>query len=194
MASIEKYQTKGGTRYRVRYRTPDGRSTDKGGFSTKREAEAWKAENLLARRSGTFVSETERRTRVGVLIDRYLAHETSVAETTVSNRTSIVNTWIRPDWESWPVGKVEHKHVQEWVDRIYFAPRAITRGAGQEHGTAGAATVQKAHAMLHSIFELGVRDRLLPNNPATGTNLPKLPLRPHPYLTRAELDELASAI
>ena len=42
MATIERYQTKGGeTRYRVRYRTPDNRQTDKRAFLRKRDAAAF---------------------------------------------------------------------------------------------------------------------------------------------------------
>ena len=41
MATIELYETKAGKRYRVRYRTPGRGQTDKRGFKTKREAEAF---------------------------------------------------------------------------------------------------------------------------------------------------------
>ncbi len=42
MATISKYQTaSGATLYRVRYRTPDRVQTDKRGFKTKRDAEAF---------------------------------------------------------------------------------------------------------------------------------------------------------
>jgi Arm DNA-binding domain len=42
MATIERYETKSGaTLYRVRYRTPDNRSTQKRGFATKRDAQQW---------------------------------------------------------------------------------------------------------------------------------------------------------
>ncbi len=44
MATVEKYETKdGATRYRVRYRTPDKRSTQKRGFTTKRDADLFAA-------------------------------------------------------------------------------------------------------------------------------------------------------
>ena len=42
MATIEKYQiSSGAMRYRVRYRTPDNRSTQKRGFKRKIDAERW---------------------------------------------------------------------------------------------------------------------------------------------------------
>ncbi|WP_211096892.1 Arm DNA-binding domain-containing protein [Arthrobacter echini] len=43
MATIESYETAGGKRYRVRYRRPDRKQTDKRGFRTKRDAEAFAA-------------------------------------------------------------------------------------------------------------------------------------------------------
>ena len=41
MATIEPYETSGGKRYQVRYRTPERTQTKKRGFKTKREADAW---------------------------------------------------------------------------------------------------------------------------------------------------------
>ena len=43
MATISSYTTASGKRSRVRYRTPEHRQTDKRGFKTKREAEAFAA-------------------------------------------------------------------------------------------------------------------------------------------------------
>lgn len=43
MGSVTAYTTNGGKRYRVRYRTPDRRPTDKRGFTSKRDAEQFLA-------------------------------------------------------------------------------------------------------------------------------------------------------
>ncbi|MDZ7915247.1 MAG: Arm DNA-binding domain-containing protein [Rhodococcus sp. (in: high G+C Gram-positive bacteria)] len=43
MANVKAYDTAAGRRYRVRYRTPQGKQTDKRGFVTKAEANAWAA-------------------------------------------------------------------------------------------------------------------------------------------------------
>ena len=43
MATIESYETSGGKRYQVRYRTPERTQTKKRGFRTKREAEQFAA-------------------------------------------------------------------------------------------------------------------------------------------------------
>ena len=59
MATIRKYQTaSGATLYRVRYRTPDNRQTDKRGFTTKRDAELFAASVEVSKARGEYVAPT----------------------------------------------------------------------------------------------------------------------------------------
>ena len=58
MATIERYSTKSGARYRVRYRTPDHRQTDKRGFRTKRDAEAFAATVEVEKLTGSYIAPT----------------------------------------------------------------------------------------------------------------------------------------
>jgi len=59
MATISSYKTsQGQTRYRVRYRTPDRRQTDKRGFRTKRDAEQFAATVEVAKMRGEYVPPT----------------------------------------------------------------------------------------------------------------------------------------
>ena len=55
MANVTRYKTsKGETRYRVRYRKPDGTQTDKRGFKRKIDAENWAAKRVTtAKAEGT---------------------------------------------------------------------------------------------------------------------------------------------
>ena len=54
MATISKYQTSGGAPlYRVRYRTPENKQTDKRGFVSKREAERFAATVEVAKMRGS---------------------------------------------------------------------------------------------------------------------------------------------
>jgi hypothetical protein len=65
MATISKYQTAGGaTLYRVRYRTPDYRQTDKRGFRTKREAERFAATVEVSKMRGEYVAASSARVTV----------------------------------------------------------------------------------------------------------------------------------
>lgn len=56
MAKIEAYQTKSGERWRVRYRTPDRRQTDKRGFTTKRDAERFASTVEVTKMRGEYVA------------------------------------------------------------------------------------------------------------------------------------------
>jgi hypothetical protein len=57
MATIEKYQTRSGAMlYRVRYRKPDRKQTQKRGFTTKREAEMFAASVEVAKARGEYVA------------------------------------------------------------------------------------------------------------------------------------------
>lgn len=59
MANVTRYKTsKGETRYRVRYRKPNGTQTDKRGFRRKIDAENWAAEHVtIAKATDMFVDD-----------------------------------------------------------------------------------------------------------------------------------------
>ena len=65
MATIEHYSLAGGQRrYRVRFRTPDRRTTEKSGFTTKKAAQDWAATVEVSKNMGTFVSPSAGRVTV----------------------------------------------------------------------------------------------------------------------------------
>src|SRR5258705_5163918 len=79
MATISKYQTSSGaTVYRVRYRTPENRQTDKRGFVSKREAERFANTVEVAKMTGSYVAPSLGRVTVGELgaawLDRQRGH------------------------------------------------------------------------------------------------------------------------
>jgi hypothetical protein len=79
VATIERYQTSGGaTLYRVRYRKPDRGQTQKRGFKTKREAEAFAASVEVSKLKGEYVAPSHSRVTVAELgpawLDRQRGH------------------------------------------------------------------------------------------------------------------------
>ena len=62
MGSVTAYTTNVGKRYRVRYRTPDRRETDKRGFRTKSGAEHFLATVEVSMGRGEWVDPTLSRT------------------------------------------------------------------------------------------------------------------------------------
>jgi hypothetical protein len=73
MAQVVAYQTKAGRRYRVRYRRPDKRQTDKRGFATKREAELFVATVEVSKARGEYVAPSLGRVTVDGLAGDWLA-------------------------------------------------------------------------------------------------------------------------
>ena len=181
MASITSYLTKSGQRYMVRYRKPDGRSTDKRGFLTKRDATAWAADLSISKRTGAFVPESARRQLLEPLITRHVAETAALAPSTAAGYATVSQTWVMAQWGTWSVGRVTQAEVRAWVQDM------SDRGAGP-------ATIAKAYGMISAVLRDAVAAHLIAANPATGVSLPRPIKRQHHYLTHAEVWELANAI
>lgn len=179
MATISKYQTaSGATLYRVRYRTPDHRQTDKRGFKTKRDAEAFAAEVESRKLRGEYVAPALGKMTVGALGAEWL--ERQKGHLKPNSWRAIDSRWrvhVEPKWSKTPVAGVVYSDVQAWVSEL-----ARTRGAK---------TVRSAHSVLFSILEDAVRDRRIPSNPARGVKLPRIVRKPHVFLTAGQLHALA---
>ena len=67
MGTIEAYETGAGKRYRVRYRTPDHRQTDKRGFRTKRDADLFLATVEVSKATGEYIEPARARTTIAEL-------------------------------------------------------------------------------------------------------------------------------
>lgn len=193
MAKVSRYETNKGVKWRVRYTTRDGRDTEKSGFTTKRDAEAWLADYNVARRNGTLVDERARKVLLGPLIEKHLKQLSHLAPTTASNRRSIAQNWVMPDWATWRIGDVRPSDVRDWVERLQTEPRSVKKGAGHVTKTAGAPTIEKAHGILLQVFSAAVDDEVLVKNPASGVKLPRQPKSANKYLRMSELIELADA-
>lgn len=181
MATVSKYATKdGATRYRVRYRKPDGKQTDKRGFATKRDAERWANRVEVSKMDGSYVAPSLGKATVGVLGPAWLNRQKGHMKP--SGFRSYESAWrnhVLPVWEHNPINKVTFTEVQAWIAEL-----ASTRSASMT------ATI---YSVLARILDDAVRDRILVSNPARGVKLPKRPPRHNVYLTPEQLDALAVA-
>jgi len=73
MASIKKYATAEGERWRVQYRTPDHRVTQGRGFKTKKEAEDFAATVHVSKLRGEYIDASDARVTIGDLGPDWLA-------------------------------------------------------------------------------------------------------------------------
>lgn len=178
MATVSSYETAKGKRYRVRYRTPEGRQTDKRGFPTKKAAEAFANSVEVDKLQGSYVSPTAGRVTIGELGPDWLARQK--AHMKPSGHRSYDSAWrihVEPRWATTQIVKITYSDVQAWVAEL-----AAQRGAS---------VVQTAHAVLARILEDAVRDRRLPSNPARGVKLPRKVRKPNRYLTQPQVWQLA---
>jgi integrase len=179
LATIEKYETSSGaTLYRVRYRTPDNRQTDRRGFTTKRDAADFAAQVEVSKSRGEYVGASAGRITIGELGPAWLERQRGHMKP--SSYRSYESAWrvhTESRWGTVRIGDVRFTDVQAWTAEL-----STKRGP---------VIVRFAHSVLARILDDFVRDRILASNPARGVKLPPKPPRRNVYLSPAQLDALA---
>jgi len=183
----EKYQIASGTTlYRVRYRTPDNRQTDKRGFRTKRDAEAFAASVEVSKLRGEYVAPSHARVTLGELgrawLDRQRGHLKP------SSYVVMETTWrmrVKPRWGNVALGDIRPTAVQQWVSDF-------GRGTSDSKPV-GASVIRRTHYVFSSILADAVRDNLIARNPAAGVRLPRTTRKRPVYLTHQQVGALADA-
>ena len=79
--------------------------------------------------------------------------------TTHARDASIMRTHVLPQWETWPLGKIDHLAVQTWITRLSerLSP----------------ATVAECRRLTSAVMRSAVRNRLIPYNPCDDIKIPK---------------------
>ena len=155
MATIESYETAKGTRYMVRYRTPDHRTTTKRGFKRKKDARDWSNGTEVSKNDGTFVAVSAGMVTVGERSGAWLAKKSvglkrsSFVPLEVSWRVHVARRW-----GGVAVSAVARGDVQQWVNEM--------------SKVSGATVVIRAHSVLAGILDDAVADRLVHGNAARG--------------------------
>lgn len=179
MATISKYSNaSGATLYRVRFRTPENKQTDKRGFKTKRDADAFAATVEVAKMRGEYVSPSLAKATVGSLGPAWLERQRGHMKP--SGFRSYESAWrvhVEPRWAATPIGAVKYSDVQAWV-------AALT-------GKLSPSMIATVYSVLARILDDAVRDRLIPANAARGVKLPRRAKRRNVYLTADQLGHLA---
>jgi len=178
MATISSYETSTGKRYRVRYRMPDNRQTDKRGFRTKRAAEAFAATLEASKLKGEFVEVSRAKVTVGELGPAWLSRKSDVKPSTLHTLESAWRVHVKSRWGTTPVSQIQHTAVQSWVADLKRKGKSAT-------------TVKRAFGVLSAILDDAVRDRRIHNNPCRDVKTPKKISSEHTYLSHQQLHSLA---
>lgn len=179
MATISKYQTaSGATLYRVRYRTPGRAQTDKRGFRTKREAEAWANQLEVDKRRGAYVAPAAGRVKLGEYAQKWLDSKHKLKPSTRARYQVVLDTALARHADV-ALGNISRQVIREWVADLSqdLAP----------------ASVHKTVGVLRQVLAMAVTDNRLVMNPVDGVELPSVTLVEQRFLTLKQLHQLAAA-
>lgn len=179
MGTVTPYDTANGRRYRVRYRKPDQRQSERRGFRTKREAELYLASVEVSKARGEFIDAVSARERVATLGSAWLSQQAHLKPSSLYVLKSTWRLWVEPRWGTTSVSDIRHSDVRAWVTEL--------------SEQRGATTVIRAYGILAAILDVAVRDRRIPANPARGVKMPRKRHRPHTYLSHEQVSDLALA-
>jgi integrase len=182
VGSIESYKTAKGKRYRVRYRDPDRRSKERGGFQRKIEAEEFLASVTVQQIRGEYIDPSESKVTVGTLGAEWIANQTHLKPASFSVVETAWRLHVEPVWGNRRLGEIRHSEVQSW----------LTRFAANDGNPRSATLVTRAYGVLAAILDVAVRDRRIAANPARGVKLPRKTKKRRAYLTPAQIELLAS--
>lgn len=186
MAAVNAYETKQGKRYRVQYRTPDGRLTNRRGFKTKRDALRFVHTMEASKLQGSYVNPADARRTVDVLGQAWLDRQKGHLKP--SGYAVMETAWrvrVQPRWGHVALGDIKPTAVSGWLAEL---------GQTTEDTKAiRAATIKRAHYVLAQILSDAVTDNLIPKNPAAGIKLPRTTRKRPVYLTHRQVEDLAIA-
>ena len=156
--SVRKRTFKNTETWTAYWRDHEGRQRTKGGFRTKREAQAHLTDVLGAIRSGTYV-EASKMTVAAYLQDHWLPSLT-VAESTAASYRREVEGWVIPEMGGMRLSALTPAQVAEWQNSLAGSPRRDGRGV------IGARTAQYISTIFRRALGDAVRLGLIARSPA----------------------------
>jgi integrase len=181
MGSIEKYTTKAGARYVVKYRDPDRKSREKGGFKLKKDAEVYLSNIVTQTARGEYVDPRTAKVTIHDVGAEWMDNQSHLKP---SSHRTVETAWrvhVEPEWGQRRLGEIRHSEVQSWVTRF-------TANGGKPRS---ATVVIRAFGVLAAILDIAVLDKRISSNPARGVKLPRKGKKKRAYLTAAQVELLA---
>jgi integrase len=179
VATVSRYSTaKGETRWRVRYRMPDRRQTDKRGFRTKRDATAWAEQLEVDKRRGAYVSPAAGRVTLGDFAAEWLASKHKLKASTRARYQVTLDTLIAAH-ANIAIGDITRATVRGWVADLSV--------------DAAPSTVRNEIGVLRQVLAMAVAENRLVTNPVDRVELPTVEAAEQRFLTLEQLHVLAGA-
>ncbi|NLE78233.1 MAG: site-specific integrase, partial [Rhodococcus sp.] len=144
MATVSSYETAGGRRWEVRYRTPERRTTRKRGFTSKRQAQDFAAAVEVEKMTGSYVAPSAGRITLGEVAEKWFTSKVNLSASTASRYRSALDVHILPAFKTTPLADLTRERLRRWVASMT--------------ATSSAATVRKNVGVLSQILDQAVED------------------------------------
>lgn len=187
--------------FRVRYRTPEGKSrmkdfravANKRGALKLREARAaadqFLAEVTVEKATGAYVDPARSRITYSAWAKEHWWPGRPVKRSsTMARDQSILDVHLLPYFGSMRLEQIDHLTVRQWVADMLSGKAATTRRP------MAPATVGKAHQLLSESLATAVAGQYLKANPCAGVKLPTVTSEEMRFLDPTEVARLADAM
>lgn len=171
--------------WQVKYRDPAGVQKTKT-FAKKADAQKFETSVKDAAYRGEYIAPEGVKEMFGPFYNAWFSSTVNLRDSTKAQHESYAGSLVLPEFANLPLGAIDHERVQEWVARL-----SDGRFSGKRYRPA---TVVKAHTILSKVMASAVRKRLIPANPCTLTELPRIEYIEQRFLTPAEVVRLSEAI
>lgn len=139
------------------YRGPDGRQRART-FTRRRDAEAYEDELNQQLRRGDWIDPRRGQVLLSSVWDEYERVGTGHLRATIRQNYRAAWRNIAPHFGTWPVNRIEHADVAEWVRKF--------------SETKGPETVRAAHRVLCLVLDYAIQARRLTLNPLVASVCP----------------------
>ena len=179
MASIDRYPSPKGVRWRARWRTPDGASRSKM-FPRKLDAERFLVQLEQAKLRGAYVDPAAGRILFKEYGEKWRFNQVHHRPGTKEKVESDLKKHLYPVLGGSPMNLISRSDVQAWVTTItaLLAP----------------ATVNVVYSYLATIFKSAVADGIVATSPCHGIVLPAIPTKRVAPLTREQIEAIAESM
>jgi integrase len=151
-------------------------------FRLKEEADAWRENQSVSKREGTWVDPRQAERPFVDVIAAWKESWHRLSPTTKRRYESVIDNYLTPEFGNVPIGRITHAVVQTYVDRL----------VAREDVAAG--SVRNVYAVLRTAMAKGVRMGLVRVNPCTDVDLPSPSKEAMLFLTAGEVRAVAEAI
>lgn len=176
MASVKSRQTAAGTRYDVRYRTPDGSARCKT-FRTRREADSFARSVEVDKDRGTWVDARDARRTFDDVAREWLRSNPAKRPSSLARDKLVLDRHVSERFAATAIGRLRPGDVQDLVNEWAqtFTPTTVNRGYG----------------VLRAVFTMAYERDLIGKSPCRGINLPKVERAVRPIVSAEDLARLA---